>query len=101
MDALAEQLNMQFSNSSRPWIIFVLKSCPYSVSAEDMLSNNSKKPYIYRVDRDNKSNATKLIKTICKLQPCRKQYTFTFPAIFYKGEYIGGYDDMKKLPDSH
>jgi glutaredoxin len=75
------------------FIVFFKEGCPYSIKALELLKD--KEIYIkgYKIDPKHKEHMFGCLeeqKDITKYDPSHK----TFPTIFYKGSFIGGYTDL-------
>lgn len=83
---------MQYKNNQY-FIVFYSKSCSYCIKTFDLLRNKKKSYKGYNVDQIGLNHFTdEFIKN-------SKQLNYdvshkTKPIIFYKGQFIGGYDQL-------
>lgn len=86
---MASKLTALIAKSTKPIVVFSTQFCPYCVRAKDLL----KKEGIEFDDHDvdNITDASAIWNEI------EKNHTDTVPAIFLKGQFIGGCTDLQKL----
>jgi glutaredoxin len=78
------------------YTIYTKSNCPYCTKVKDLLQNVEPQPIIINCDDYLSSNDTKeefldFIKSINGGVAHR-----TFPMVFYKGKFIGGFTDTEK-----
>jgi glutaredoxin len=77
------------------YVIFGLSYCGYCIKTKKYLKDHNKKYKYYEIDKYYKTFFKNLIKTYTKYPDIKfKTEHKTYPVIFYKGKFIGGYIDL-------
>lgn len=79
--------------SNDTYTIYTKSSCPFCVKAKEFLKNETPEPLIVNCDEylvENKASFLSFLKLLTIIE-----YK-TFPLIFFKGIFIGGYTDIVK-----
>lgn len=89
---LYEKINKDY------FVIFGLSYCNYCKNAKKYLKDNNLKYKYYQID----DQYTTILKLLEKTNQEHKDIKFdithkTFPVIFYKGKFVGGYSDLIKM----
>ena len=81
-------------------VIFWAEGCGFSAAARQLKGKLNKKDikvYTTKVGHiGDESRKTALANKIRPLLPRSKQQNITWPQVFYKGNYLGGYTDLVK-----
>lgn len=83
--------------TSDTFVVFYRKTCPYSIGALNKLKTNKLSYKGYAVGSVEKINKSKLIENLKNIS---KDINYnvnhdTFPIIFRKGKFIGGFSELE------
>ena len=73
------------------WTIYLINPCPYCRKAKELLTIEGEKFTLINCNNYKKNNKEEFLQFICDLTQTDHK---TFPIIFHKGIFIGGYDKL-------
>lgn len=83
------------------YVIFYMDGCPFSKGALEFFEKNKMSYKAYQITRMPHDKLPKLLNCLAEssAETGFKQSHKTLPIIFYQGEFVGGFSDLKKMLD--